>query len=108
MQAQRDHDGAPGDDQLDAAPRPRLVWPDEKPSRSDGVMTALLLLLVAALAPWIVHLAPPRQRPLALVGVVGVFLLFGIFTSANPITAWESWVGLAVGVIAAAGVATTW
>lgn len=62
-------------------------------------MTALLLLLVAALAPWIVHLAPPRQRPLALVGVVAVFLLFGIFTSANPITAWESWVGLAAGVI---------
>jgi hypothetical protein len=66
-------------------------------------MTALLLLLVAALAPWIVHLAPPRQRPLALVGVVGVFLLFGIFTNANPITAWESWVGLAAGVISVVG-----
>ena len=60
-------------------------------------MSTILLLIIAAAAPWVVHLAPPRQRALALVGVVAVLLLFGIFAF-NPILTWQLWAGLAVGV----------
>jgi hypothetical protein len=61
-------------------------------------VNSVLLLAIGALAPWTVHLAPPKQRPLALVGVVAVFLLYGIFAE-NPLLRWEMWAGLAVGVI---------
>lgn len=61
-------------------------------------MNTILLLAISVLAPWTVHLAPPRQRPLALVGVLAVFLLYGIF-AANPLTGWEMWAGLAVGIV---------
>ena len=63
-----------------------------------GRVNTILLLVIAVLSPWTVHLAPPKQRPLALVGVVAVFLLYGIF-AANPLTRWEMWAGLAVGII---------
>jgi hypothetical protein len=66
----------------------------------------LILLLIAAVSPWIVHLAPPRQRLLALVGVVAVLLMFGIFVR-NPLTAWEFWVGLAAGLVSVVGLAAT-
>jgi len=69
-------------------------------------VTSLLLLLIAAIAPWTVHLAPPRQRLLALVGMVAVLMLFGIFVR-NPITAWEFWVGLAAGVVSVVALAAT-
>lgn len=61
-------------------------------------MNTLLLLIIAVLSPWTVHLAPAKQRPLALVGVVAVFLLYGIFAQ-NPLVRWEMWAGLAVGII---------
>ena len=61
-------------------------------------MSTILLLIIALVAPWTVHLAPPRQRPLALVGVIAVFLLYGIFAE-NPIGHWEMWAGLAAGVL---------
>jgi len=61
-------------------------------------MDTILLLLIAAASPWVVHLAPPRQRALALVGVVAVLLLYAIFAR-NPITSWELWVGLAAGLL---------
>lgn len=61
-------------------------------------MSTILLLVIAVLAPWVVHLAAPRQRPLALVGVVAVFLLYGIFAE-NPLVRWEMWAGLAAGVL---------
>lgn len=61
-------------------------------------MNSVLLLAIGALSPWTVHLAPPKQRPLALVGVVAVFLLYGIFAG-NPLLTWEMWAGLAVGII---------
>lgn len=61
-------------------------------------MSTILLLIIAILAPWVVHLAAPRQRPLALVGVVIVFLLYGIFAE-NPLVRWEMWAGLAAGVL---------
>lgn len=61
-------------------------------------MSTLLLLIIALIAPWVVHLAAPRQRPLALVGVVAVFLLYGIFAQ-NPVVRWEMWAGLAAGVL---------
>lgn len=61
-------------------------------------MSTILLLLIALLAPWVVHLAAPRQRALALVGVIAVFLLYGIFAE-NPLVRWEFWAGLAAGVV---------
>ena len=61
-------------------------------------MSTILLLIIAILAPWVVHLAAPRQRALALVGVVTVFLLYGIFAE-NPLVRWEMWAGLAAGVL---------
>jgi hypothetical protein len=61
-------------------------------------VNSVLLLAIGALSPWTVHLAPPKQRPLALVGVVAVFLLYGIFAQ-NPLLQWEMWAGLAVGVL---------
>ncbi len=61
-------------------------------------MTTILLLVISILAPWVVHLAAPKQRPLALVGVVAVFLLYGIFAE-NPLLQWEMWAGLAAGVL---------
>lgn len=61
-------------------------------------MSTILLLVIALAAPWTVHLAPPRQRPLALVSVIAVFLLYGIFAS-NPLGRWETWAGLAAGVL---------
>jgi hypothetical protein len=61
-------------------------------------MSTILLLVISIVAPWTVHLAPPRQRPLALVGVIAVFLLYGIFAE-NPLTQWEMWAGLAAGVL---------
>lgn len=65
-------------------------------------MTPILLLLIAAILPWAVHLAPPRQRPLALVGMVAVLMLFAIFVR-SPLTAWEFWVGLLAGVASVIG-----
>ena len=61
-------------------------------------MSTILLLVIALLAPWVVHLAAPRQRPLALVGVIVVFLLYGIFAE-NPLLQWEMWAGLAAGIL---------
>lgn len=61
-------------------------------------MSTILLLIIALLAPWVVHLAAPRQRPLALVGVIVVFLLYGIFAE-NPVLRWELWAGLAAGIL---------
>lgn len=62
------------------------------------VLSTILLLVIALVAPWTVHLAPPRQRALAMVGVVAVFLLYGIFAE-NPLVRWEMWAGLAAGVL---------
>jgi peptidoglycan/LPS O-acetylase OafA/YrhL len=61
-------------------------------------VSTILLLIIALVAPWTVHLAPPRQRALALVGVVAVFLLYGIFAT-DPLTRWEMWAGLAAGIL---------
>jgi hypothetical protein len=61
-------------------------------------MSTIHLLVISIVAPWTVHLAPPKQRPLALVGVIAVFLLYGIFAE-NPLTHWEMWAGLAAGIL---------
>ena len=61
-------------------------------------MSTILLLVISLIAPWVVHLAAPKQRPLALVGVVAVFLLYGIFAE-NPLLRWEMWAGLAAGIL---------
>jgi peptidoglycan/LPS O-acetylase OafA/YrhL len=61
-------------------------------------MNSVLLIAIGILSPWTVHLAPPKQRPLALLGVIVVFVLYGIFAE-NPLTTWEMWAGLAAGVV---------
>lgn len=61
-------------------------------------MSTILLLLIGVIAPWAVHLSPPRQRAFALVGVIAVLLLFWIFAQ-NPLGRWELWAGLAAGVL---------
>jgi peptidoglycan/LPS O-acetylase OafA/YrhL len=61
-------------------------------------VTGLLLLVIGLASPWVVHIAPPRQRPLALVGLVILVLIVWIFL-ANPFTAWQTWAGLAAGVV---------
>jgi hypothetical protein len=61
-------------------------------------MSAILLFIIAAAAPWVVHLAPPRQRFLALILVLAVFLLYWIFAQ-NPLTSWALWAGLAAGIV---------
>ena len=60
-------------------------------------MSSILLLIISLAAPWVVQLAPPRQRPVALVAVIAVLLLFGIF-SGNPIAMWQFWIGLIIGI----------
>ncbi len=66
--------------------------------RPGGVYVGtIVILVIAVLAPWVVHLAPPRQRPLALVCAIGVLLIVGIFFQ-NPLVTWEFWIGLAIGV----------
>jgi len=65
-------------------------------------MGSILLLLIGLLSPWVVHLAPPRQRPLGLVAVVAAFLLYAIFV-ANPVLAWQMWAGLAAGIVSILG-----
>jgi peptidoglycan/LPS O-acetylase OafA/YrhL len=69
---------------------------DLSPSGDEHV-TTIVILVIAVLAPWVVHLAPPRQRPLALVCAVGVLLIVGIFI-ANPLGTWEFWLGLVIGI----------
>jgi 4-amino-4-deoxy-L-arabinose transferase-like glycosyltransferase len=61
-------------------------------------VSSLLLFIIALVAPWCVHLAPPRQRPVALVAVAAVLLLFAIFAE-NPLGKWQLWVGLAAGIL---------
>ncbi len=60
------------------------------------MLQSLLLLFVAIAGPWVVHLAPVRQRLMALVGFVGVLLLWLVLES--WIGKWWFWVGLAIGI----------
>lgn len=61
-------------------------------------MSSILLLIISLAAPWAVQLAPPRQRLIALVGVIAVLLLYGIF-SGNPLGMWQFWIGLIIGIL---------
>ena len=61
-------------------------------------MSSILLLVISLVAPWVVQLAPPRQRLIAVVAVVAVLLLFGIVTG-NPRAMWQFWIGLIIGVL---------
>lgn len=60
------------------------------------MLKSALLLFVAIAGPWVVHLAPVRQRLMALVGFVGVLLLWLVLES--WIGKWWFWVGLAIGI----------
>jgi len=61
------------------------------------VLTAVLLTFVAVAGPWAVHLAPREQRLIALVGLVGVLILWLLFE--NWAGKWYFWVGLIVGLV---------
>jgi hypothetical protein len=60
----------------------------------------ILLFFVAAAGPWVIHLAPARQRLMALVGFIGVLLLW-LALAENWLTKWWFWVGLLVGALSA-------
>jgi hypothetical protein len=78
-----------------AVSRPPIVrWCD---------VSNIAILLIAVLGPWAVHLAPPRQRPLALVIIVALLLLMGIYAR-NPLTTWYLWAGLVAGLLTVAAV----
>jgi len=61
------------------------------------VLQSLLLLFVAIAGPWVVHLAPRRQRLMALVGFIGVLLLWLVF--ASWVSKWWFWIGLLIGIV---------
>ncbi len=65
----------------------------------DIVLRAVLLFFVAVAGPWVVHIAPARQRLMALVGFVGVLVFWLLFE--NWTAKWWFWVGLLVGAITA-------
>jgi hypothetical protein len=62
-------------------------------------MSSVVLFLIGLVAPWAVHLVPPRQRPVALIVVVLILLVFAILAGRNPVTSWPLWVGLLAGII---------
>jgi len=62
-------------------------------------VTSALILIVGAAVPWVVHLAAPRQRLLALAAAIIVIVLFTLFSSMNPVFSWQLWAGLALGLI---------
>jgi hypothetical protein len=66
-------------------------------------MSGIAILIIAVLGPWAVHLAPPRQRPLAVVLIIALLLLIGIFAR-NPLSSWHLWVGLVAGLLTVAAV----
>ncbi len=68
-------------------------------------MSSIFLFIIALAGPWAVHLAPPRQRGVAVLGVLAILLLYGIFAS-NPLTKWELWIGLLAGIISILVVST--
>jgi peptidoglycan/LPS O-acetylase OafA/YrhL len=57
---------------------------------------AILLIFVAIAGPWVVHLAPTRQRLMALVGFIGVLLMWLVFES--WVGKWWFWVALLIGI----------
>ncbi len=60
------------------------------------MLRSILLFFVAIAGPWVVHLAPSRQRLMALVGFVGVLLLWLVLES--WLGEWWFWVGLLIGI----------
>ena len=60
-------------------------------------MSSLVLFIIALVGPWAVHLAPPRSRAVAVMVLVAILLLFGIFAH-NPLTSWLFWIGLILGI----------
>ena len=60
------------------------------------MLRSILLFLVAIAGPWVVHLAPTRQRLMALVGFVGVLLLWLVLES--WLGKWWFWLGLLIGI----------
>ena len=62
-------------------------------------MDSTLLIILAALLPLVVHLAPARHRPFALMSSVAILVMYGVIRR-NPFVHWELWLGLVLGVVA--------
>ena len=62
-----------------------------------GMLRGVLLLFAAIAGPWVVHLAPKRQRLMALVGFIGVLLVWAALVG-NWTKEWWFWIGLVIGV----------
>lgn len=60
------------------------------------MLRAILLVFVAAAGPWVVQLAPRRQRLLALVGFTAVLVMWLVFE--NWFGKWYFWLALAAGI----------
>lgn len=71
--------------------------PSDHHRYDSGVLTAFLLVFVAAAGPWVVQLAPRRQRLLGLVGFTGVLILWLLFE--NWFGKWYFWLALAAGIV---------
>ena len=70
--------------------------PPTFPGTIAGMLQSVLLLFVAIAGPWVVHLAPVRQRLMALVCFIGVLLLWLALES--WIGKWWFWIGLVIGI----------
>jgi hypothetical protein len=66
-------------------------------------VTSALVLIIGAAVPWVVHLAAPRQRLIALAAAIVVIVLFTLFSSINAVLSWQLWVGIAVGIVTVIG-----
>jgi hypothetical protein len=66
-------------------------------------VTSALVLIIGAAVPWVVHLAAPRQRLIALAAAIVVIVLFTLFSSINAVLSWQLWVGVAVGIVTVIG-----
>lgn len=58
-------------------------------------------MAIGVLVPWIVHLAPPRHRPVALLACIGLVVLYSVLRE-NAFLGWELWAGLAAGIVSVA------
>lgn len=64
-------------------------------------MDSTLLIILAALLPLVVHLAPAAHRPVAMMASIAILVMYGALYR-NPFVHWETWLGIGLGVIALA------
>ena len=82
---------------VEKRPKKRALSPEERRRYMDST----LLIILAALLPLVVHVAPSRHRPFALMSSIAILVMYGVIRR-NPFVHWELWLGLALGMIALA------